>query len=312
MDTSPLVSIVTPSYNQAEFLEETIQSVLGQEYANLEYIVVDGGSNDDSPAIIEKYADKLAWWVSEPDAGQADAINKGIRRARGEVIAWLNSDDVYLPGTVQQAVSALQSDPALGLVYGNLRSIDADGRHFHTIRYQPYSLADLLAFRIIGQPAVFMRREILMQTELLSLDYDYLLDHQLWIQMAARAPIQYVSQEWAAARHHPLAKNTAQAAGFGAEAYRILGWAQGQPDLARVIDENPKRAWGGAHRLNARYLLEGGLPKRALSAYWQALLADPRYAIKHWHRILYAALSALGLGKLRQLLPGRMKGDMRG
>lgn len=311
MNASPLVSIITPSYNQAAYLEATIQSVLGQDYPNLEYIVVDGGSSDGSPAIIEKYADRLAWWTAEPDQGQADAINKGLRRATGEVVAWLNSDDIYLPGAVEQAAAALQAGPALGLVYGDLRSIDAAGKHFHTIRFQQYDLGDLLAFRIIGQPAVFMRREVLMQTELLSLKYHYLLDHHLWVQMAAKAGMQYIPQEWAAARHHSQAKNISQAAGFGVEAYRILDWAQKQPDLAKVIAENPGRAWGGAHRLNARYLLEGDFPKRALRFYWQALLADPGYTLKHWHRILYALLSMLGLGGLRRLLPGRFRGGWR-
>ena len=311
MKTDPLVSIITPSFNQAAFLEDTIQSVLGQDYPNLEYIIVDGGSTDNSLAIIEKYAKKISWWVSEPDKGQADAINKGLRRAKGEFVAWLNSDDLYLPGAVTQAAAALRANPDLGLVYGDLQSIDAAGKHFHTIRYRQYSLADLLAFRIIGQPSVFMRRSVLIETELLSLELHYLLDHQLWIQMASRAGIQYFPQEWAAARHHPQAKNTIQAVSFGLEAYEILYWAQEQPDLAKIIDEDSGRAWGGAFRLDARYLLDSGHPQRALKSYWQALAADPGYAIKHWHRIVYALLSVIGLGAMRRLLPGRFKGEWR-
>jgi glycosyltransferase involved in cell wall biosynthesis len=140
------VSIITPSYNQAAFLEHTIQSVLSQGIPELEYIIVDGGSTDGSIDIIQKYADQLAWWVAEPDAGQADAINKGFRRATGEVVAWLNSDDLYAPGAIAQAVAVLEKNPDTGMVYGNAVSFDQDGFPLNDLIFGDWGLAGLLEF----------------------------------------------------------------------------------------------------------------------------------------------------------------------
>jgi len=150
----PRVSIITPSYNQAQFLEQTICSVLGQNYPNLEYWVIDGGSTDGSAEIIQKYAGQLAGWVSEPDRGQAEGINKGLARATGEVVAWLNSDDLYYPDAIEAAVEALAANPQASFVFSDVESIDEAGKPFHRMRYGHWGLPDLMRFRIIGQPAV--------------------------------------------------------------------------------------------------------------------------------------------------------------
>jgi len=126
----PLVSIVTPSYNQAQFIEATIQSVLSQDYPKIEYIIMDGGSKDGSVEIIHRYAGRLAWWVSERDRGQTDAINKGFAHANGEILAWLNSDDIYHPGAISEAVAHLTAHPETGMVYGDAALIDDQGRTF--------------------------------------------------------------------------------------------------------------------------------------------------------------------------------------
>ncbi|MBU0510402.1 MAG: glycosyltransferase [Chloroflexi bacterium] len=294
----PQVSIITPSYNQAEYLEQTIRSVLGQGYPNLEYIIVDGGSMDGSVEIIRKYADRLAWWVSEPDNGQADAINKGLRRATGEIVAWLNSDDLYAPGAVAQAAAEMERHPNVGLVYGNAVTFDQDGRPLNDLEFADWGLEGLVAFKIICQPAVFMRREVLEQAGYLNETYHFLLDHELWLRIATIAEIQHVHRVWAFARHHAAAKNVAQAAGFGAEAYRILDWMGTQPELAALVARNRRRVWSAAHRFNARYLLDGGQAWPALKAYLRALGTHPQTALTEWHRILFAALSIVGAGWL--------------
>jgi len=296
----PLVSIITPSFNQGAFLEETILSVLEQDYTNLEYLVVDGASTDGSVDIIRRYQDRITWWISEPDSGQAEAINKGLAHAKGEIVAWLNSDDTYRPGAIRAAVDALLQNPAAGFVYGNLDSIDQDGELFNTITYQQHDLADLLSFRIIGQPSVFMRKSALERAGELDPSYHFLLDHQLWLRIARSAELKYVPEVWAAARHHPGAKNVAQASGFSEETARILEWAQGESDLAEQIEANKNKVRAGAQRLIARYLLDAGEAWRALKAYGHAFLAGPSYTLKHAGRILFAILSLLGFGWLRR------------
>ncbi len=295
------ISIITPSYNQAAYLEQTIRSVLAQDAPGMEYIIVDGGSTDGSVDIIERYADRLAWWVSEPDAGQADAINKGLRRATGKYVAWLNSDDLYAPGAVAHAVRTLEQNPDLGFVYGDAVSFDHHGHPLNDMAFADWGLDGLVGFNIICQPAVFMRRAVLEQAGYLDPSYHFLLDHELWLRMARLAPIRHVPEVWAFARHHPGAKNVALAAGFGEEAFRILEWMEGQPELANRIARAGSRVRAAAHRFDARYLLDGGLPGAALKAYGRALAAHPPTALKEWHRIIFTLLSLLGLGALGEV-----------
>jgi glycosyltransferase involved in cell wall biosynthesis len=296
--TAPLVSIVTPSYNQAAFLQDSIRSVQAQDYTRVEYLIVDGASQDGSQEIIRRYQDQLAWWVSEPDQGQAEAINKGLSRATGEIVAWLNSDDLYLPGAISSAVAALQADPQLGMVFADAITIDPQGRPLNRLSFGDWSLQQLMAFRIICQPAVFMRRAVLQEAGYLDASYHFMLDHHLWLRMARVAPVRHVDGLWAAARHHLQAKNVSQAAGFGRETLRLLAWMESQDDLADLMQSHRKQIEGGAYRLNARYLLDGGLPGQALKSYGRALRADPGFALQHWHRMLYALLSLLGASEL--------------
>lgn len=294
MESQPLVSIITPSYNQADFLRYTLRSVLEQDYPAIEYIVVDGGSNDGSREIIQEYSPELAWWVSEKDSGQAEAIHKGMVRARGEIVAWLNSDDIYLPGTVSRAVDAFRVNPQSNMVFGDAITIDAQGRPLNTLIFQDWGLIDLLAFRIICQPAVFMRRWVYEKSGGLDKNYHFMLDHFLWIHIARSGPIQHVHGFLAAARQHASAKNVAHAPGFGMETLRILDWIMEQPDLEELFEQNRRKILAGAYRLNARYLLDGDQPRSALKSYWKALLNDPRYTLRHWHRIVFAMLSLIG------------------
>jgi glycosyltransferase involved in cell wall biosynthesis len=301
MSDQPLVSIITPSYNQAAFLEQTLRSVLDQDYPNLEYLVVDGGSDDGSVEIIKRYESRLAWWVSEKDRGQAEAINKGLARAKGDYVTWLNSDDFYLPGAIRSAVEVLQARPETALVYGDVLAVDATGKVTKVLRYANWGLEGLMGFNIIGQPAVFMRRSALERAGTLDLSYHYLLDHQLWLRVAQQGAMQYVPQQWAAARFHSQSKNVAASANFGKEAYRIVEWMQGQPALSETYWRLERKIWAGAHRINARYLLDADRPREAFGAYWKSLRADAPTALKEWNRMVYCLLAMAGLKGLRPL-----------
>ena len=293
---------MTPSYNQAKYLELTIKSVLEQDYARVEYFVVDGASTDKSVEIIEKYKDKLAWWVSEKDTGQGDAINKGLARATGDIIAWLNSDDYYLPGTISAVVKIFEENPDVVMVYGDMLAVDEHGRTMNVLKYKQLSLQDLLCFQIIGQPSVFFRREVLEKTGGLDTTFHFLLDHHLWIRIAQHGKILHVSQAWSAARYHAEAKNRAKAAEFGHEAFRILDWAKSQPGLAEAISgvREARRARASAHRVEARYLLDGGQPFSALKAWTRALFIHPLTALARLNIFVSILLQISGLSLLRE------------
>ena len=294
-----LVSIITPSYNQVSYLEQTILSVLNQDYPRIEYIVVDGASTDGSVEIIRKYEGKLAYWVSEEDRGQADAINKGLVRATGEIIAWLNSDDYYLHGTIRAVVKVFEEHPDVVLVYGNMLAVDEAGRTFNTLNYKQLTLEDLLCFQIIGQPAVFMRRSAFQKTNGLDFSFHFLLDHLLWLQIAKQGGILRVNQTWSAARYHAEAKNRAKAAEFGREAFRILETVALDKDLAPILAKVSRRAHASAHRVDSRYLLDGNQPAKALSAWMRALFIHPPTALARMNILVSSILNLLGLGKLR-------------
>jgi glycosyltransferase involved in cell wall biosynthesis len=292
------ISIITPSFNQAEFLEDTIQSVLGQKYSDLEYLIVDGGSTDGSVEIIQKYADRLTWWISEPDGGQAEAINKGFTKATGEIVAWLNSDDLYAPGAIKEATAFLSENPQIGLVYGNAVSFDQEGVPLNDLKFESWGLKELVAFNIICQPAVFFRRDVLEKAGYLNESYHLLLDHEFWLRMARKTRIQHIEREWAFARHHPDAKNVSRANEFSDEVIRILDWVRCEPDLAEIYAKDKRTIMAMAHRFIGRYFLDGGRPWSALKSYGRSFQIDPRIALKEWHRIVFAGLSILGFSKL--------------
>src|SRR4051812_39975174 len=158
----PRISVITPSYNQGQYIEETIRSILLQGYPCLEYIIIDGGSTDGSIDIIRKYASWLAYWVSKPDQGQTSAINKGWRRASGDILAYINSDDSYLPGVLGTVARVFSGNSAVGMAYGTAEIINPSGRRLRMWRAKPFNLKTMLAVdNTVPQPTAFFSRKAL-------------------------------------------------------------------------------------------------------------------------------------------------------
>jgi glycosyltransferase involved in cell wall biosynthesis len=319
MEHLPLVSVVTPSFNQVRYLETTLRSVLEQDYPRIEYIVIDGGSTDGSLEVLQRYKARLARCVSEADAGQAAGINKGLRLATGEIVAWLNSDDVYLPGAIRQAVEALEREPHLGMVYADGIMVDSEQVLLDRHRYRTLSLVDLLSFEVILQPTVFLRRSTLERAGYLDDAYQLILDHQLWVRMAAVAPIRHVDATWALERTHPEAKTIARASGFVDEAERMLRWAGATPPFSDAIRLHPHRVQAGFNVFAARRLIDGGEYRRAFRHMLAALGQHPPTVARYWYKFVQAAGSALGMAELffwyrrtrRRLQHGRRRMDAR-
>jgi len=297
----PRISIITPSYNQGQFLEETIRSVLLQDYPAIEYIIIDGGSTDNSKSIIEKYKNKLAWFVSEPDNGQSDAINKGLRRATGDFVAWINSDDIYTENAISSAVEKLKSNPDCGIVFSNVLSIDSVSSVFNLMRYGDWGLPELMQFKVIGQPGIFMRKKALDDVGFLEPDYHWLMDHHLWLKIASKYPIKYVDEIWAAARFHPGAKNLRGAEKYGMEAFVIYEWMKQEPDFLPLFRKNQKKIEAGAYLLQARYLLEGKRNWPAFINYMKSVTLDISSLPREINRIAYSLMNSfIPLEKLKE------------
>lgn len=205
----PRISIITPSYNQGCYLEETIRSVLDQNYPDLEYIIIDGGSTDQSVEIIKKYANRLAYWVSEKDRGQTHAINKGFERCTGCIVAWINSDDIYLPGTLARVADHVIRHPSTMFLYGDAEIIDSQG-HFLMYRKElpaDKTMGNLLSWGLlIPQPSAFWRRQTFEKVGFLNENLQYIMDSEFWFRVSQEFELQHISHIFSKQRYHAHSK----------------------------------------------------------------------------------------------------------
>jgi glycosyltransferase involved in cell wall biosynthesis len=245
----PLVSVVTPSYNQGLFIRETIESVLSQDYPNLEYWVIDGGSTDETLAILAEYEhDPRFHWISEPDRGQADAVNKGWVRCRGSVFGWLNSDDTYLPGAIRAQVDALQQHPDVGLVYGDAVYIDEQSNPGDLYRTRTFNRRRFLHVSAIAQPSAFLRRELVEQHGLLRIHLHYALDFEFFTRLMWHTQFWFHQRTIATFRLHPAAKTVS---GYRRSVSEAVLIAQ------RACDEHAATLGNVKHKITADWYWSG-------------------------------------------------------
>jgi len=208
------ISIITPSYNQLEFLKQTVESIRNQQVdCEIEHIIIDGGSTDGTVEWLKAAGEGIRW-LSEPDGGQADAVNKGIRMAGGDIIGWLNSDDLYLPGTLQAVVDHFEGHPECRWLYGRCTIIDKDGRErwqwitrYKNSRLKSFSLNKLLRENFISQPAVFFRKDLIDETGLLDTSLHYAMDYDLWLRFGRISPAGVIQKNLSEFRRHDASKS---------------------------------------------------------------------------------------------------------
>lgn len=272
------VSIVTPSFNQGMFIERTLRSVMEQSTDRfvLEHYVVDGGSTDGTVEVLERHG-HVARWISEPDRGQADAVNKGIRRTDGEIIGWLNSDDVYYPGAVDYVVRFMAQNPDVDVVYGMADHIDEDDKAFEAYPTEPWNLGRLAQTCFISQPALFLRRRVVERHGLLDESLHYCMDYEYWLRLGrAGVRFAYVERKLAGSRLYADNKT------LGA---RVAVHREINDMLKQMLGEVPER-WllNYAHAVMGAEATSGSSPRLfRLKLMWTAARAA-----LHWNRRLPA------------------------
>jgi len=295
-DAWPRVSLVTPSFNQARYIESTLLSMIHQGYPDLETIVIDGGSSDGTLEILKRHEAQLAYWESQPDRGQADAINKGWRRATGKYVWWLNADDLLMPGSLFAAVQFLEASPAIDFVYGDTLLIDQDDVLLGRTRYPEFDFVDfILNRRDLPQPGALVRRSALDRIGLLEEQLHYLMDYELWIRLALLGgQIARIDGPLALYRVHEEAKTEAGSLRSVEERRLLHRWLRAHPELPTEIREQWPRVTGLMHLECARTAIRAGAFSAGLSEAWRSgrawwpVLARPAL----WYQ---AALGLLGL-----------------
>lgn len=275
MNDQPLVSIVTPSYNKGPYIEETLRSVRNQTYPRIEHIVIDGGSTDETLSILEKYSGAITW-ISEPDRGQSDAINKGWRLAHGEIIAYLNADDTYPPDAVATAVHYLDEHPDVGLVYGDGILTDETGKFIRAYPAGEFSLRDLVYCRDnILQPALFLRRSVYDKIGGIDESLHLAMDLDYWIRAGLLFKVAYIPTPLATAKIYGDAKSVALMHKYVSDYEHILEKVFADPHLPPELASEKNAVYNYVYTKGGLDYIHLGMGKEGLRYLWKAFRLNP-------------------------------------
>ena len=275
----PRITVVTPSFNQARYITATIDSVLSQNYPSLEYIVVDGGSTDGSVDIIRRYDDRLTWWISEPDRGQAEAINKGFARSTGEILAFLNSDDFYFADALHRVAEAFAAHPNAGIVWGRGEFVSEEGKPRRSVGgpFDPRTIIDG-GFASLPQPAIFIRRCVYEKIGGLDIDLHYTLDAEFFWRAFANFDGVFIPCTLAALRMQPASKSVTNGSGFAPEILRNAEKLIANPGAWPRFHIEPSWMRSAAYLNGARYLYNNRRYVEAFRWMTRSLRLSRRYA----------------------------------
>jgi len=296
MQDYPLVSVIIPSLNRRHFIEQTIESVLEQSYPNIECIVIDGGSTDGTVEILKKYESKISW-ISEPDNGHVDAINKGWKMSKGEILAWLNVDDYYVvPDAVSKAMTYFKNQPDTDLIYGDCSTVSEKGKVISELfKSCPWDLeyAVKYCYYTVTQATSFIRRSVMEKVDWLDPEFEYCKDHELWLRIGLVGKIRYIPEKLAFVR---IGSGISLDPEVSEAKVRLTKKFFTLPNLPKIFRSKgfQRRAISNAHSVGSNYAWSGRHFSLFIKYLFRAIIIDP----VNLPFIAVSCLSYIGLGKL--------------